>query len=76
LADHDPSEKNLYPVELEVKQQVANTQKDIIREEKVLTSLVGTESDFDVDSALRLMMTYYESWKGHDLKLIDRGYDV
>lgn len=67
-------EKNLYPVESEVKQQVSNAQKykDIIREEKDLQSLVGTESDFDVDSALRQMMAYYESWKGHDLQLIDR----
>lgn len=67
-------EKNLYPVESEVKQQVANAQKykDIIREEKDLRSLVGTESDFDVDGALRQMMAYYESWKGHDLRLIDR----
>lgn len=67
-------EKNLYPVESEVKQQVANAHKykDIIREEKDLHSLVGTESDFDVDSALRQMMAYYESWKGHDLHLIDR----
>lgn len=67
-------EKNLYPMESEVKQQVANAQKykDIIREEKDLHSLVGTESDFDVDSALRQMMAYYESWKGHDLQLIDR----
>jgi SNF2 family DNA or RNA helicase len=67
-------EKNLYPVECEVKQQVANARKykDIIREEKDLKSLVGTESDFDVDSALRQMMAYYESWKGHDLRLIDR----
>lgn len=67
-------EKNLYPVESEVKQQVANAQKykDIIREEKDLHSLVGTESDFDVDSALRQMVAYYESWKGHDLHIIDR----
>lgn len=67
-------EKNLYPVESEVKQQVSNAQKykDIIREEKDLQSLVGTESDFDVDSALRQMMAYYESWQGHDLQLIDR----
>ena len=67
-------EKNLYPVESEAKQQFANAQKykNIIREEKDLHSLVGTESDFDVDSALRQMMAYYESWKGHDLHLIDR----
>ena len=64
----------MYPVESEVKKQVANAQKykDIIREEKDLTQLVGTESSFDVDSALRQMLAYYESWQGHDLRLIDR----
>ena len=67
-------EKNMYPVESEVKQQVANAQKykDIIHEEKDLTQLVGTESNFDVDAALRQMLTYYECWQGHDLRLIDR----
>lgn len=67
-------ERNMYPVESEVKQQVANAQKykDIIREEKDLTQLVGTESSFDVDFALRQMLAYYESWKGRDLHLVDR----
>lgn len=67
-------EKNLGPVESEVRQQVANARKykDIIREEKDLHSLVGKESAFDVDSALRRMMAYYESWKGRDPHLIDR----
>lgn len=67
-------ERNMYPVESEVKQQVANAQKykEIIREEKDLTQLVGTESSFDIDSALRQMLAYYESWQGHDLRLIDR----
>lgn len=67
-------ERNMYPVESEVKQQVANAQKykDIIREEKDLTQLVGTESSFDVDFALRQMLAYYESWKGRDLHLDDR----
>ncbi|MFR7842886.1 MAG: hypothetical protein ACLU3U_07440 [Gallintestinimicrobium sp.] len=53
-------EKNLYPVEAEMKQQLTNAQKykDVIREEKDLTKLVGTESNFDVDSALRTMLTY------------------
>ena len=46
--------------------------KDVIREEKDLTKLVGTESNFDVDSALRTMLTYYECWQGHDPRLIDR----
>ena len=67
-------ERNLYPVEAEMKQQLTNAQKykDVIREEKDLTKLVGTESNFDVDSALRTMLTYYEWWQGHDPRLIDR----
>lgn len=67
-------EKNLYPVEAEMKQQLTNAQKykDVIREEKDLTKLVGTESNFDVDSALHTMLTYYECWQGHDPRLIDR----
>lgn len=67
-------EKNLYPVEAEMKQQLTNAQKykDVIREEKDLTKLVGTESNFDVDGALRTMLTYYECWQGHDPRLIDR----
>ena len=57
-----------------MKQQLANAKKykDVIHEEKDLTHLVGTESDFDVDVALRTMMTYYECWKGNDPRLIDR----
>lgn len=67
-------ERNMHPIESEVKQQVANAQKykDIIREEKDLTQLVGTESSFDVDAALRQMLAYYESWQGRDIQLIDR----
>ena len=67
-------ERNMHPVEAEVKQQVANAQKykDIIREEKDLTQLVGTESSFDVDAALRQMLAYYERWQGRELHLIDR----
>lgn len=67
-------EKNLYPVESEMKQQLENAKKykDVIREDKDLTKLVGTESNFDVDSALRTMLTYYECWQGHDPRLIDR----
>ena len=67
-------EQNMYPVEAEVKQQVANAKKykEIIREEKDLTQLVGIESNFDVDAALRRMLAYYESWQGRDLYLIDR----
>lgn len=67
-------EKNLYPIEAEMKQQLKNAQKykDVIREDKDLTKLVGTESNFDVESALRMMLTYYECWQGRNPCLIDR----
>ena len=67
-------ENNLYPIESEMKQQLGNSKKykDIIKEEKDLTKLVGKGSDFDVDSALRRMHVYYESWQGRDLHLLDR----
>lgn len=64
----------LYPVESEMKQQVANAQKykDVIREEKDLTKLVGQESDFDVESALKKLLAYYDNWQGKEMTLIDR----
>ena len=64
----------MYPVESEMKQQLANAQKykDVIREEKDLTELVGQESDFDVEDALRMLLTYYDGWQGNELTLIDR----
>lgn len=67
-------EENMYPVESEMKQQLQNSKKykDIIREEKDLSQLVGQGSDFDVDTALRQMLAYYDSWQRRDLKLIDR----
>ena len=67
-------EQNIYSVEKEMRQQAANAlkYKDILHEEKDLTQLVGKESSFDVDTALRQMLAYYESWKGNDLTLIDR----
>lgn len=67
-------EENMYPVESEMKQQLQNSKKykDVIREEKDLSQLVGQGSDFDVDMALRQMLAYYDSWQGRDLKLIDR----
>lgn len=67
-------EQNIDSVEKEMRQQAANAikYKDILHEEKDLTKLVGKESNFDVDSALRHMLAYYESWKGNDLTLLDR----
>lgn len=67
-------EQNIYSVEMEMRQQVGNAlkYKDILHEEKDMTQLVGKESNFDVDTALRQMLVYYESWKGNDPTIIDR----
>lgn len=64
----------LYPVESEMKQQLVNTKKykDVIREEKDLTELVGQESEFDVEEALYMVLTYYDGWKGIQTSLLDR----
>ncbi len=63
--------ESLYPVESEMKQQLTNAKKykDIIREEKDLTTLVGSESDFDVEEALRMVLN---RWQGEQLSLFDR----
>lgn len=67
-------EESLRPIEVEMRQQLKNSNqyKDIIREEKDLKGLVGRESDFDVDAALRLMLAYYDGWQGLESVLIDR----
>lgn len=50
-----------------MKKQVQNTMriKDLIKEEKDLTSMIGTGSAFDFEAALRQMVTYYENYKGN-----------
>lgn len=65
-------EKSLYPVESEVKEQVKNAQRcqELIREEKDLSKLVGKESSFDVDAALRSLLSYYDAWKGTQPRLL------
>ena len=67
-------EQNAASVEREVRHQAENAMKykDILREEKDLTELVGKESNFDIDDALRQMLQYYESWQGRDLRMIER----
>lgn len=69
---HRKSAENLYPVESELRQELKNTQKykSLLHEDKDLTKLVGKESNFDVDSALRQMLTYYDAWQGLDPRLI------
>ncbi|MCD8293627.1 MAG: DEAD/DEAH box helicase [Clostridia bacterium] len=67
-------EKNFAQLELEMKQQVSNikTYKDILHENKDLTQLVGTKPNFDIDSALRSMLSHYESWQGRSTQWIDK----
>lgn len=67
------NDRDMRSIESEVKQQVTNAQKykEIIHEEKDLNHLAGKESDFDVDSALHMMLAYYESWQGRKLHIID-----
>lgn len=69
---HGKSEENLYPVESELRQELKNAQKykSLLHEDKDLTQLVGKESNFDVDSALRKMLVYYDAWQHIDSKLI------
>jgi hypothetical protein len=59
-------ELNIRPVEEDLKKQVQNTMriKDLIKEEKDLTSMIGTGSAFDFEAALRQMVAYYENYKG------------
>lgn len=66
-------EKNLYVVESEMKQQLTNLKKykDLIKEEKDLSTLAGQGSDFDIDNALRLLLTYYEHWQGREVRLVE-----
>jgi len=57
-----------------MKQQLQNTKayRTILHEEKDLSVLVGQTTDFDIESSLRMMLAYYESWQGQELKLIDK----
>lgn len=67
-------EQNLRPIESEIKQRLADAKRyqDILHEDKDLSKLVGQESNFDVESALRRMLSYYELWQGHDTGSVDR----
>src|SRR5680860_1014354 len=58
---------NVRQVEAELKTQVenANKFKSMIHEDKDLTTLIGKGSNFDIETALRQMVTYYENYKGY-----------
>ena len=57
------------PIEDELKIQLRNAKnfKEIIREDKDLTTLIGTGPNFDLQNALRDMVAYYEIYKGNPL---------
>lgn len=61
------------PIEEDLRTQVKNSLriKDLIREEKDLTEFVGADTSFDIDSALRSMMAYYESSVGNPVLPIE-----
>jgi hypothetical protein len=63
-----PKNIDLYitPLEDYLKKQIQDSMsiREIISEEKDLTSYVGAESTFDFDSALRLMVKYYDNYMG------------
>lgn len=58
---------NIKPVEEDLKRQIKNTLavRDIIKDEKDLSTFVGTESNFDLENALKQMVTHYENYKGN-----------
>ena len=66
-------EFSIRPVEEDLKTQAKNTLriKDLIREEKDLTSLIGADTSFDIDTALRSMMAWYESSVGNPVLPLD-----
>lgn len=66
-------EYNIKPIEEDLKTQVKNTMriKDLIHEDKDLSSFVGMDSSFDIEAALRSMVAYYESSMGNPHLPID-----
>lgn len=66
-------EFSIRPVEEDLKTQVKNTLrfKELIREEKDLNSLVGADTSFNIDDALRSMMAWYESSVGNPVLPLD-----
>lgn len=74
IGKKNPDEVSMYSIESEMKSQLANANKykGLIKEEKDLTQLVGKESNFDVEQALKQMLIYYDRWHGKDSGIVDR----
>ena len=64
---------NVYKIESDIKEQInnANKYRDIIKEEKDLTELIGQGPNIDIEYSLRQMLTYYDLWRGIPPILID-----
>ena len=65
-------EKNLSSVTMEMKDQMKNVKsyRNVLCEEKNLSELVGIESNFDINDALRMMYAYYQHWNGGEVQLL------
>ena len=68
---------HISPIEEDLRTQVNNTVKirDMIHEEKDLSGLVGKESGFDIEAALKDMVTAYENAKGNPFLAVE-NYNV
>lgn len=66
-------EKNLSSVTMEMQNQLKNVKsyKEVLCEEKNLSELVGVESNFDINEALRMMYAYYQHWNGREVQLLN-----
>lgn len=66
-------ELNIRPIESDLKKQLQNTMtyRELMTEDKDLTSFVESESTFDFEDALRMMVTYYENSRGNPYMPID-----
>lgn len=62
---------NTNGIEMDLKEAVANAQKykEILTDEKDLSSLIGSESSFDIHQSLSRMLQYYHGWKREEIKL-------
>ena len=69
ISDPSSTQYAMRTVEEDFKSQVGNTLriKDLIRDEKELTSLVVADNELDLDRSLRSMVVYYETSKGNPI---------
>lgn len=70
-------ENNLQPIEEDLKKQIkqALNIKELIKDEKDLTSVIGKTHTFNFELALKHMISYYEKYKGNIELSIDQ-YDI